>query len=399
MRSFGVIGAGIIGLATARQILIEFPGAHVWVLEKEPGVGRHQTGHNSGVVHAGIYYKPGSEKSILCRRGVALLQEFCQQGNVPYEACGKLVVARSPDEVPGLQLLHERGTAAGVPHLRMLGPSGMREVEPYVVGHAALHSATTAIVDFKMVADALRSDIRTRDGQVLTGVEAKEIRQSTRSVTVHSAQGKWTADCLVICGGLQSDRLARAAGEDADPKILPFRGEYLELRATRRHLISSLVYPVPDPRYPFLGVHFTRRISGEVDVGPNAVLAFAREGYRWRDVVGKDLVEMALWPGSWRMARAHWRTGLREVWGSLSLGSYVRQAQQYVPEVQRSDLLRRPAGVRAQAVDRMGRLVDDFVLRQRGRILAVRNAPSPAATSALAIAERLAGLIKHIGPT
>ena len=261
-------------------------------------MGRHQTGHNSGVVHAGIYYKPGSEKSLLCRRGVTLLREFCERAAVPYDECGKLVVAKSRDEVHGLGLLYERGISAGVPGLAMMGPRELRDIEPHVIGHAALHSPTTAIVDYKLVADALCQDVRSRGGEVATGIEVAAIRESLGSVVVGSAHGTWSADSVVICAGLQSDRLSRAAGGDVDPKILPFRGEYLHLREQRRNLIRSLVYPVPDPRYPFLGVHFTRRISGDVDVGPNAVLAFAREGYRWNDLVGKDLTEMMFLAGA-----------------------------------------------------------------------------------------------------
>jgi (S)-2-hydroxyglutarate dehydrogenase len=392
--TFGIIGAGIVGLATARRLLMEFPDSHVWVLEKEPHIALHQTGHNSGVVHAGIYYKPGSEKSRLCRRGVGLLRDFCQEAGVPYEECGKLVVAKTPDEIEGLERLYERGVAAGVPGLELLGPSGIGDFEPHVVGHAALHSPTTAIVDFTAVADALSADVRARGGEIVTGVEVNVIRETSGAVVVGTARDTRTADWVVICAGLQADRLSRAAGGDADPKILPFRGEYFQLRSHRRGLIRALVYPVPDPRYPFLGVHFTRRISGEIDVGPNAILALAREGYRWRDVTAKDVAEILAWPGSWRMARTHWRTGVREVAESLSLRRYARQARLYVPELERSDLVRRAAGVRAQAVDRTGRLLDDFVLQRHGRILSVRNAPSPAATSSLAIGERLVALAK-----
>ncbi len=393
MTTFGVVGAGIVGLATARQLLMDFPDARVWVLEKEPAIALHQTGHNSGVVHAGIYYQPGSEKSLLCRRGVGLLRDFCRDAGVGYEECGKLVVAKTAGEIEGLRRLHERGTAAGVPRLEMVGPSGIRDLEPHVVGHAALHSPTTAIVDFAAVAAALGADVRSRGGEISTGVLVDRVRETAGEVVVGSNRGTWTADWVVICAGLQADRLARAAGGAADPKILPFRGEYFQLRPDRRGLIRALVYPVPDPRYPFLGVHFTRRVSGEIDVGPNAILALAREGYRWRDVTARDVVEMLAWPGLWRMARAHWRTGLREVAGSLSRRAYARQAGRYVPELERRDLLRRGAGVRAQAVDHAGRLLDDFVLERHGRVLSVRNAPSPAATSSLAIAERLVGLV------
>jgi L-2-hydroxyglutarate oxidase LhgO len=389
MTRLGVIGGGIIGLAVARQFLLDHPGAEVEVLEKELDVARHQTGRNSGVVHAGIYYAPGSAKATLCRRGASMLQEFCAERGIAYEACGKLVVARDASELDRLEALVERATAAGVPGLTKVGPEGIKELEPHAVGVAAIHSPTTAIVDYVDVARAMAADIVSAGGRVHCGAEVTSIEETASAVVVETADGSSHFDELVICAGLQADRVARLTGGPADPRIIPFRGEYYTLKASATSLARGLIYPVPDPRYPFLGVHFTKRIDGSVDVGPNAVLALAREGYRWRDVRLRDLGEIASWPGSWHMAWTHWRTGGYEIAGSLSKAVYAHRARSYVPELKTEDLMPRPSGVRAQAVDRDGNLIDDFVVQRSGRVVAVRNAPSPAATSSLAIAERI----------
>jgi L-2-hydroxyglutarate oxidase len=385
-----VIGGGIVGLAVARQVLLDRPGAAVALLEKEATLGAHQTGRNSGVVHAGLAYRPGSEKARLCRRGVGLLQGYCAERGLPYDPCGKLVVALDAAEEQAVLALRERATALGVPGLEVVGPDGIRDREPHVTGRAALWSPTTAITDFGAVARALAADVVAGGGSVHRATEVLGID----GPTVGTRCGSLRAGTIVICAGLQADRLSRRAGGPDGPRLVPFRGEYLRLRPDRAHLVRGLVYPVPDPATPFLGVHLTRRVDGHVDVGPNAVLALAREGYRWRDVSPTDLRELAAYPGTWRLARRHWRTGVHEVVGSLSRRALARRAAAYLPALRAADLRRAPAGVRAQAVAADGSLVDDFVVVRHGRVLAVRNAPSPAATSALAIAEHVAALVR-----
>jgi L-2-hydroxyglutarate oxidase LhgO len=384
----GVVGAGIVGLAIARRLRQLEADAELTVLDKEADVGRHQTGHNSGVVHAGVYYAPGSLKATLCRRGMSLLQDYCAQMDVDYQECGKLIVARDTSELGSLDELERRATANGVPGLRRLGPVEMAAIEPHVKGVSGLHSPHTAIVDFQAVARALASDLAGTGAGLRLRFEVAAIRPSGREVRVRSSMGEELAvDRLIVCAGLQSDRLARLAGEGRAPSIVPFRGEYYRLVPQRRELVRGLIYPVPDPALPFLGVHFTRRIDGEVDVGPNAVLALAREGYRRGDLAAQDVWETLTYPGFRRLARAHWRTGLRELRGSLWRRSFLAEARGYVPELDPGDVVRGPAGVRAQAVASDGSLLDDFHITDRGNLVFVRNAPSPAATSSLAIAE------------
>jgi L-2-hydroxyglutarate oxidase LhgO len=388
-QSIGVVGAGIVGLAVARRITELFPGTSVTVMEKEDRVAVHQTGHNSGVVHAGLYYAPGSLKATLCRRGVGLLHEYCQDKGLPYDECGKLVVAIDESERPALERIRERATANGVPDLRWLGGDELREIEPHGAGVAALHSPRTAITDFVKVAEAYADDVRAAGGEIHFGFQVTGIRQTGDRVEVRAGDRALTFDRLVICAGLQSDVVATWAGDDAGPAIVPFRGEYFRLKPERTHLVKGLIYPVPNPDYPFLGVHFTKRINGTVDLGPNAVLAFAREGYTRTTFDRRDLAATLRWPGFRKLARQHWRMGAEEMAGSLSKSLYLRFARKYVPEVTAADIERAPAGVRAQAVDRDGSLVDDFRISKLGNVLAVRNAPSPAATSSLAIAEHI----------
>ena len=385
----GVVGGGILGLAVARRMTALAPDSEVTVLEKEDRLAGHQTGHNSGVAHAGIYYPPGSLKATLCRRGITLLKAFCQEHGLPYEECGKLVVARDASEVPRLDEIERRAAANGVPGMRRLTAAQMREVEPHVQGIAALHSPTTAILDYVAVSRAYASEVTGSGGTVRLGFEVSAIARRGRETRLTEARsGEVLAfDEVVLCGGLQSDRLARLAGDAIDPVIVPFRGEYGRLAADRAGLVRGLIYPVPDPAYPFLGVHFTRRIDGGVDLGPNAVLAFAREGYRRRDVSLPDLAETLRSPGFRRLARRHWRMGLREMHGSLSRRAFIAEAQTFVPELRVQDVVSAPAGVRAQALDPDGSLVDDFRITRRDGLTMVRNAPSPAATSSLAIAE------------
>jgi (S)-2-hydroxyglutarate dehydrogenase len=392
-RHIGVVGGGIVGVALARHLTGMGRDVAVTVLEKEPDLAMHQTGRNSGVVHAGLYYTPGSLKAQLCRRGVELLSAFCAANGLVYDRCGKVVVALDQTELGRLESIHQRAVANGVPGVRMVGGDELRQLEPHVEGIAALHSPTTAVVDFGAVTRRLAADAAASGAEIRTGVPVRSITQDGAGVTVEAGGERLAFDELVICGGLHTDRLARLAGHDDDPRVVPFRGEYYELAPGRRDLVNGLVYPVPDPRYPFLGVHLTRRVDGGVLVGPNAVLALAREGYRWRDLRPGDLAETLAWPGFRRMAARHWRTGAREVVGSLSRRAFCDAARRYVPELQPADLLRARSGVRAQAVARDGTLVDDFRISRQGRVVAIRNAPSPAATSSMAIAEHIAALL------
>jgi (S)-2-hydroxyglutarate dehydrogenase len=389
-----VVGGGIIGVAVARQLLTALPGARVTLLEKEPGLATHQTGHNSGVVHAGLYYPPGSLKATLCRRGTGLLREFCERRGLAYDQCGKLVIARDEGEHRKLLDLAERAAANGVPRLRLVSAAEIAEIEPHARGVAGLHSPTSAVVDFVAVTRELAAEAAEAGAAIRTGMGVSGFTPRRDEVIVE-ARGQQFAeafDLVIVCAGLQSDRVAAVAGDDRDPAIVPFRGEYYVLRPQARGLVRGLIYPVPDPRYPFLGVHLTRRVDGDVLVGPNAVLAFAREGYRWRDISPGDLRETLAWPGFRKLARQHWRAGLAEMRGSLSRAAFISLARRYVPELSSRDVMRGPAGVRAQALGRDGSLIDDFRISRRGRIVCVRNAPSPAATSSLAIAEHVVDL-------
>ncbi len=373
----GVVGAGILGLAVARELTSR--GAEVTVLEKEDRVAAHQTGHNSGVVHAGIYYRPGSLKARLCREGMALLREYCQEHRLPYDEVGKLVVASTKAERAGLRTLADRARANGVPGVTELDALGLRDVEPHAVGVGAVHSPHTAVADFPAVARHLAANLDVRLSHPVPA-----IHESATSV----AAGDLRFDRLVVCAGLGTDALA---GE-GDVRIVPFRGEYFRLVPQAKGLVRGLIYPVPDPRLPFLGVHLTRRIDGEVLVGPNAVMALALEGYSWRDVRPGELARILAWPGTRKMARRHWLTGLRELNGSLRPSVFLRAARRYVPALAEGDLVRAASGVRAQAVGRDGALLDDFAIDRHGRVLIVRNAPSPAATSSFAIARHVADL-------
>lgn len=388
-----VVGGGILGVAVAREILRRSPDCGVSLFEKEDRLASHQTGRNSGVVHAGLYYQPGSQKAVLCRRGVKLLEAFCAERGIRRIACGKVLVALTDEERVRLTDIEQRARANGVAGVRILGAGELSELEPNVRGLAALHSPSTSIVDFAEVTRALAVDAVGAGAKVFLGHEITGLRPGASEVVVsaRTAAGVQDAafDRIVVCGGLQSDRLAEMAGDTADPVIMPFRGEYYVLKPHRGDLVNGLVYPVPDPRYPFLGVHITPRVDGEVLIGPNAVLALAREGYSWRTVSMRDSVEIARTPAFWRFARRHWRTGIREVAGSLSRRRFVTAARAYVPALRDDDVVPGTAGVRAQALDADGGLVDDFRISVRNRVVMLRNAPSPAATSALAIAEHV----------
>jgi L-2-hydroxyglutarate oxidase LhgO len=381
-----VVGAGLLGLAVARRIA-QTTGAEVSVFEKEDAVSRHQSGHNSNVVHSGIYYTPGSLKATLCRRGVGLLKEFCAEHELAYREIGKVIVARDEAEVGRLRDLEKRAEGNGVPGVRRLGPEELRELEPHVRGAAALLSPTTAIVDYASIAKALADEVTAGGGRILLNHAVTRIDRVGEGVAVYANGDRYEFDRLVLCAGLQSDTVSRLAGDDPGPAIIPFRGEYYRLAPDRTHLVNRLVYPVPDPAYPFLGVHLTPRLDGTVDVGPNAVLALAKEGYRRTDLNPRDLLRTLTWPGALRLFRQHWRMGVHEYRGSFSKRAFTAAARAYVPELTPADLVAAPAGVRAQAVDRDGSLVDDFRISSLGPVTAVRNAPSPAATSSLAIAE------------
>jgi L-2-hydroxyglutarate oxidase LhgO len=388
-----VVGGGIIGVAVARELLKRRPDADVTLFEKEDRLAAHQTGRNSGVVHAGLYYEPGSLKAVLCRRGVGLLEEFCEQRGIRRIVCGKVLVALDEVERARLDNIAQRALANGVPGVAVIGPEQLRELEPHVRGIGALHSPSTSIVDFGDVTQALAADAVADGAKLLLGHEVVGLSTSGTEVVVTARSAGGSAetafDRIVVCGGLQSDRLAELAGDEPDPVIMPFRGEYYALKPERRHLVNGLVYPVPDPRYPFLGVHVTPRVDGEVLIGPNAVLALAREGYTWGRISVPDMLEVARTPAFWRFARRHWRTGLREMYGSLSKRRFVTAARAYVPDIGDDDVVPGVAGIRAQALDSDGGLVDDFRITIRERVVLLRNAPSPAATSSLAIAEHI----------
>ncbi|MGC1214790.1 MAG: L-2-hydroxyglutarate oxidase [Micromonospora sp.] len=393
-QAIGIVGGGIAGLAVGRELSRRYPDARVVVFEKEDRLGAHQTGRNSGVVHAGIYYKPGSLKAELCSRGRAMLREYCAERGLPYVECGKLVVAVDGAEMARFDALEATARRNGVPGLRRVEGAGITEIEPYAAGLVALHSPATAITHYVAVAAEFADDIAAAGGRVLRSTAVTGIRRRVGGIDVETSAGRRRVDRLVVCAGLQTDRVSRL-GDGADgPRIVPFRGEYLSVVPAKRDLVRGMIYPVPDPRYPFLGVHFTRRVSGELEVGPNAVLALAREGYRRSQVSLDDLRGMVTWPGFWRMARTHWRTGVTELRGSLSVKAYMRAASRYVPDIGVADVRRAGAGVRAQAVDRDGSLVDDFRLSHEDGVTTVRNAPSPAATSSLAIAEHVVDLME-----
>lgn len=389
MTTVGIVGGGILGLAVGREVTRRWPGTRVVVFEKEDRVAAHQTGHNSGVVHAGIYYRPGSLKAELCARGRLLLRDYCQEHGLPYDECGKLVVAVDPAEMARFDALEGTARQNGVPDLRRLDAAAIKEVEPHATGIAALHSPRTAITDYVAIARSLAAGIEGAGGEVLLSTEVTAVRRAAATVEVIHRRGSTRVDRLVLCAGLQADRVGRLAGDVPSPRIVPFRGEYMAVSAAKEHLVRGMVYPVPDPRYPFLGVHFTRRVGGGLKVGPNAVLALAREGYRRSAVRLPDLADAAGWPGFWRLAATHWRTGAGELRGSLSKRAYMAVARRYVPAIGPDDVVRAGAGVRAQAVERDGSLVDDFRIATVDGVTSVRNAPSPAATSSLAIAEHV----------
>ncbi len=386
-----VIGGGIVGLATARAILERAQNIRLALIEKEPKLATHQTGHNSGVIHSGLYYKQGSAKARLSVEGGRLLQEFCAQHGVRVVRCGKVIVATRPSELPGLQALYERGRANGVP-VELIEPTRLRELEPHAFALRAIHSPATGIVDYTEVAAAMGRELQAAGAIVRTGTRVIDIEQTGDGFELGTPTGSIRCARLVNCAGLHCDSVARLAGATPDVRIVPFRGEYYTLRPERRHLVRSLIYPVPDAAFPFLGVHFTTTVHGDVEAGPNAVLAFAREGYRFGDVNVRDLAGMLTSPGFWAMASRHWRTGSVEMVRSLSKAAFVTALQRLVPDVRADDIVRGESGVRAQAVAADGRLLDDFHIATEGNAIHVLNAPSPAATASLAIGRHVASL-------
>ena len=384
-----VVGAGIVGLAVARELLQRRPGTTVAVLDQEPHAAAHQTGHNSGVIHGGIYYTPGSLKARLCVEGAAMMYEFAQEHAIAHERCGKLIVAVDRSELGRLDDLEQRGRANQVPGLRRIGPEAIGEIEPNATGLSALHAPNTGIIDYVAVAQAVETEL-TAAGACFRYDTTVTAIDDGASCRIDTDRGPITADQVIVCAGLWSDRLARRSGADASPRIVPFRGVYLRLPQAPEPIVRGMVYPVPDPTLPFLGVHVTRHVTGHVMLGPTAMLVPSRDGYRFRTVRGRDVWETATWPGTWKVARKYWRTGIDEIRLAVSTRAYVRAAAQYVPSLSIRDLDGTfHSGVRAQAVDRDGTLVDDFVISQSGAVAHVRNAPSPAATSAFALAREL----------
>lgn len=384
-----ILGGGIVGLATAWQLTERYPRLRVVVLEKEAEVGEHQTGHNSGVLHSGIYYKPGSLRAVNCRAGKRAMEEFCAAHGVAYEICGKVIVAVNEAELPQLMRILDRGQQNGV-SCELIGSERLKELEPHAAGIQAIHVPEAGIVDFRAVCRKLAQLVTAQGGEVRCNSRATAVRQDGAEITVEATSGAVTAEYLVTCCGLQSDRVAALTGIQPEAKIVPFRGEYYELKHGAEHLCRNLIYPVPNPSFPFLGVHFTRMIQGGVECGPNAVLAFAREGYRKSDINWADLSETLAFPGFRKMALKYWRIGAGEMWRSWSKAAFVKALSHLVPEIKSEQLVPARAGVRAMALAPSGEIVDDFVIQSTGRIVNVLNAPSPAATAGLAIGEYIA---------
>jgi L-2-hydroxyglutarate oxidase len=388
-----IIGGGLVGLATAHKLPLRCPSARVTVLEKEDKVCAHQSGHNSGVLHAGLYYKPGSLKARLAVSGIREMVAFCQKHAVPHEICGKLVVAGEESEVPRLRSLFQCGTENGLEGLRLLDREQMREIEPHVGGVAALRVPQEGIVDYGKVCEALQTEIQAKGGSVVVRAKVTALHLGNGEWRVRTTAGDFPADFVINCAGLHCDRVSTLAGEKREVRIVPFRGEYYKIRAERQHLVRNLIYPVPDPQFPFLGVHFTRLIHGGIEAGPNAVLAFAREGYRKTDVNLGDLWDALTFSGLWRFLAKHKRMSWEELRRSFSRRLFCESLQKLVPEIRTDDLAPGGAGVRAQAMSPEGALVQDFCLLHRPRALHVLNAPSPAATAALAIGEEISNLV------
>jgi (S)-2-hydroxyglutarate dehydrogenase len=388
-----IAGGGIIGLSTAFQIQKKFPGKRIAIVEKESKIGQHQSGHNSGVIHSGIYYPPGSLKAENCLKGYELLLNFCRENEIKHEICGKIIVATNKEEVPALKRIRERGEKNGLSGLKDLDVAEMKEIEPHVKGLRGLKVPQTGIVDFKQMMQVLAEKIQNHEGEIILDALIEKIETSGSEILVHSKGKTFQTKLFINCAGLYSDRIAKRSGMNPDIIIIPFRGEYFKLREEKNYLVKNLIYPVPDPGFPFLGVHFTRMIGGGIEAGPNAVLAYAREGYKKSDINISELMETLSWPGFQKVASKYWKTGLGEFRRSYSKNAFTRALQKLIPEIRSEDLIPGGSGVRAQACDRKGGLLDDFSILQSQNMIHVLNAPSPAATSSLSIGEHIADMV------
>ncbi len=385
-----VIGGGIVGLASALKIKEKNPNYKVAVVEKERTIAQHQTGHNSGVIHSGLYYKPGSFKAQNCVDGYQMLLDFCNEEGIPYELTGKVVVATRETQLDALNTLHERGMANGLRDIKKLTAEELKEYEPHVAGVSGLYVPQTGIIDYKLVADKYAEKFKHFGGEIFSSNKLMSFKEERGFIHVHTENERLTTRVVVNCSGLYTDKIAKLTGAKIDFKIVPFRGEYYKIKPEKEHLVKNLIYPVPDPNFPFLGVHFTRHIDGGIEAGPNAVLAFAREGYKKSQINMKELLGTLFYPGFMRVAYKYWKTGFGEMYRSYSKGAFTRALQELIPEIQKRDLVKGGAGVRAQACDRKGGLIDDFLVVEHDKFINVGNAPSPAATSSLAIGERVA---------
>jgi (S)-2-hydroxyglutarate dehydrogenase len=396
MYDFAIIGGGIVGLATGAALGRRYPFARILLVEKEVGFAQHQSGRSSGVIHSGIYYKPGSLKAEMAQAGNQSLRAFCYEYGVPFEVCGKLIVATRPEEIPQLDLLYDRALKNGVPAMRLRAEE-VKEVEPHVSCIAAIRVPTTGIVDYRQVCHALVHEIQQQGGELKVGTEVLQVVPTPLGYLLETSWGSLETRFLINCAGLQSDRVARLGGMEPKAMIVPFRGEYFELKPERRYLVRHLIYPVPNPAFPFLGVHFTRAMDGSIHAGPNAVLSMKREGYRKSDFSWRDLSEIMTYPGFWKLSSRYFREGVEEMYRSLSKAAFTRSLQRLVPEVQADDLIPSRSGVRAQALLRDGTMVDDFLLLEGKNSLHVCNAPSPAATASLEIAKKIAAKVPRPG--
>lgn len=393
MRDVIIIGGGIVGLATALKLTEKKPGIKILLVEKEQKLCVHQTGNNSGVIHSGIYYKPGSLKAVNCRKGYMQLIKFCDQHGINYELCGKVIVATDKSQLPALENLYKRGLENGLKGIVKISKEELNETEPYVRGIAGIKVPETGIINYTMVAEKFGELIRKNGGEILTGRKVKRIVTSSGSQTVETDHGSFDSRLIVNCAGLYSDKIAEMTGQKIDVKIIPFRGEYFKVKKEKHHLVKNLIYPVPDPNFPFLGVHFTRMIDGGIEAGPNAVLAFAREGYKKLQISLPELTETLMWPGFQKVASKYWKTGFGEMHRSFSKSAFTRALQHLIPDIQKGDLEAGGAGIRAQACDRTGGLIDDFLIYENDAAVNVCNAPSPAATSSLSIGDTVSDLV------
>ena len=384
-----VIGGGILGLSSARELRLRFPNLSVIVIEKESDLARHQTGHNSGVIHSGIYYKPGSLKARNCVEGARMLTQYCDERGIPYDKCGKVIVAVDESELPALEELYRRGTANGVPGLRRIGPDELKRLEPHARGVAALHSPETGIIDYTRVSQAYAADFEENGGQISLSTTLRGVHTVSGGMELNTSTGSVRVRHMINCAGLYADVVANMTSPDNQVRIIPFRGDYYTLSPRAEAMVNGLIYPVPDPAFPFLGVHFTRTVHGYTEAGPNAVLAFAREGYTLGKIDFGELAKTVSFPGFWRLTLRYWRMGSQELYRSVSKQAFLKAAQRLLPDVRLEDLVNRGSGVRAQAVDRNGRLLDDFVIGRTNNAVHVRNAPSPGATASLAIGRHI----------